>query len=371
MFNEFMNTQKKNRVSLLVTLVTGAMLVGCGTPAAQSPAGGAAAILVNGSGSTFVQPLIENLAFTYKQVDSSVQINYSGGGSGQGKKDILANTVDFAGSDAALTDAEFAQKPLQQLPIIAGAEVLIYNLSELKDPLVLDGATAAGIYVGKIEKWNDPAIAKLNPGVTLPDKAINVVHRSDGSGTTNIFTLYLTAVSPDWVNTVKPSAGTTVDWPVDKLKRGQGGKGNQGVAAAVKQTAGAIGYVELAYGVNNKIPFTKLVNAAGKTVEASPASTTAAMKGVQFSERLTANIVNSSDAEAWPISGFTYVVLNKDYADCAKAEKLLKWVDWTLTNKDAQDHATKLLYAVLPADAVSKAEAALKQITCKGTVVLK
>jgi len=377
-----MNTEKLTSMS--VALIASVVLTACNTtqpqapsaPAASGASGSTAApasgsVQINGSGATFPQPLYENWAFAYNKVDPAVKINYSGGGSGQGKKDILAGTVDFAGSDATLTDAEFAKKPLQHIPVVAGAVVLAYNVKGVTAPLVLDGPTIGSIFAGKIEKWNDAAIAKLNPGVTLPDTVINVVHRSDGSGTTNIFTLYLTAVSDVWKGAVNPSNGTTVDWPVDKLKRGQGGKGNQGVAAAVHQTQGAIGYVELAYAQNNKIPFAKLINAAGKTVDASPAATTAAMKDAQFSDRLTSDIENSKQPEAWPIAGFTYLLVNKDYADCDKATKLLQWIQWGLTNADAQNSASQLLYAPLPADVSGKAIAALKAITCKASPVLK
>lgn len=372
----------QNKTLLVATVAT--LLAACGAPAApaapaaKTDANAAApaqssggAVQLNGSGATFPQPLYEDWAFAYSQTDTSVKINYSGGGSGQGKKDIIASTVDFAGSDAKLTDEEFGKAALQQIPTVAGAVVLAYNIEGVTDPLVLDNATIGGIFVGKIEKWNDAAIAKLNPTITLPDLPINVVHRSDGSGTTNIFTLFLTAASEDWKSTVNPSAGSTVDWPVDKLKRGQGGKGNQGVAAAIQKTKGAIGYVELAFAKNNKMAYAKQVNVAGKTVDATPESVTEAIKDAQFSDRLTTDIVNSKQEGAWPIAGVTYLIVNKDYKDCAKAEKLLKFWNWALTDADAKARAAKQLYSVLPDDALAKSTAALKSITCNGAAVLK
>ena len=372
--------KKKTTLMLSATMMMAMILAACGgsTPAApktegaaQAPASNASGVQLNGSGATFPQPLYEDWAFAYKQIDGGVSINYSGGGSGQGKKDIIAGTVDFAGSDAKLTDEEFGKKPLQHIPMVAGAVVLAYNIEGVTTQIVLDNVTIGDIYAGKIEKWSDPAIAKLNTGVKFPDDLINVVHRSDGSGTTNIFTLFLTAASENWKAAVNPSAGSTVDWPVDKLKRGQGGKGNQGVAAAIQKTKGAIGYVELSYAQNNKMPFAKQINAAGKTVDASPASVTEAMKDAQLSDRLTADIVNSKQEAAWPIAGMTYVLLNKDYADCAKAEKLLKFWNWALTDADAKARAAKQLYATLPDAASAKAIDALKGITCQGKAVMK
>jgi len=335
-------------------------------PKATDPAG---SVPLNSSGATFPQPLYEDWAFAYNQVDPSVVINYGGGGSGQGIKDIKAGNVDFAGSDAALSDQDYKDKPgLQMLPTVAGAEVIAYNIKGITTSITLNSDIVAAIYLGKIEKWSDPAIAALNPDVKFPDIAINVVHRSDGSGTTFIFTNFLSAVSADWK--AGPGAGTAVDWPVDKLKRGQGGKGNQGVAAAIQNTDGAVGYLELAYAKNNSILFAKQINAAGKTVVASIPSTVAAIKGAVFTDKLTSLIVNAKDEAAWPIAGFTYLIVNKDYTDCKKAEKIINFVNWALTDKGAAARAAKLLYAPLPADVVPTALNAAKAITCNGKPVM-
>ncbi len=345
-------------------------LAACAAPTAapQEPKGSTA---LNGSGATFPQPLYEDWAFAYSQLDPSVLINYAGGGSGQGKTDITKGTVDYAGSDAALSDAEAATKPLVQLPSVAGAVVAIFNIPDVTTTVVLDGQVLGDIYSGKIEKWNDAAIVKLNPKLTFPDLPINVVHRADGSGTSSIFTTYLCAANANWKAAVNPCKGTTVDWPVDKLKRGQGGRGNQGVAAAVQKTSGAIGYVELAYAKNNGIDYAQMINSANKQVDATVASTTAATVGAAFSDRNSADIVNVASADAWPISGFTYLIVAKDFTDCKKAGKLLQFFNWVLTDSAAISRAGKLLYSPLGDDAKAKSLAALKTVTCNGQPVLK
>jgi len=338
------------------------------TPTA-APKDAPGSIKLNASGATFPQPLYEDWAFAFNQRDPSVVINYAGGGSGQGIKDIKAGTVDFAGSDALLSDKDYADAPnLQMLPTVAGAVVLAYNIKGVTQTITLDANTVVAIYQGKIEKWNDPAIAKLNPDIKFPDLPINVVHRSDGSGTTNIFTLYLSAVSEEWKKS--PGAGTAVDWPVDKMGRGQGGKGNPGVAAAVQNTNGAIGYVELAYAKSNNILYAKMINAAGKTVEASIPSTMAAIKDAKFDDKLTAIIVNSQQPDAWPIAGFTYLIVNKDYKDCKKAEKLVSFVNWALSDPAAVERAGKLLYAPLPKEVTPRVLDTVNKITCNGKPVV-
>jgi phosphate transport system substrate-binding protein len=326
-------------------------------------------VQLNASGATFPQPLYEDWAFAFNQFDPSVVINYNGVGSGQGIKDIKAGVVDFAGSDALLSDQDYKDAPgLQMLPTVGGPVVLAYNIKGVTQTITLDANTVVGIYQGKIANWNDAAIAKLNPDVKFPDLPINVVHRSDGSGTTFIFTTFLSAVSSDWKN--GPGAGTAVDWPVDKQGRGQGGKGNPGVAAAVQNTNGAIGYVELGYAKSNSILYAKMVNASGKTVEASIPSTVAAMQDAQFSDKLTAIMVNSKQPDAWPIAGFTYLIVNKDYKDCKKAQKLVAFINWALTNSAAASRAGKLVYAPLPKEVQPKVLDAVNQITCNGNPVM-
>ncbi len=372
---------KANRVTVYISvmLATGLTLAACGggNPVSLASSGnttnpnqdsGSSAVQLNASGSTFIQPALEDWAYTYSQAHPSVTINYSGVGSGQGIKDIEAGNVDFAGSDALLQPSDYQAHPdLQMLPMLAGAVVLAYNVKGVNTPITLNANVVAGIYMGKITNWNDPAIAALNPGIKFPDTPINVVHRSDGSGTTNIFTLYLSAVSSEWKN--GPGAGMTVQWPADKLGRGQGGKGNPGVSAAIQNTNGAIGYVELAYAMENKILFANMINAAGKTVSATIPSTVSAIGSAQLSDRLTATFVNASDPAAWPIAGFTYLIVNKSYTNCAKADALASFVNWDLTNSEAITHANTLFYATLPDAARSKVLDAVKAITCNGKPV--
>ena len=367
-----MNYRKSTYV-LSAAVAVAVLLSACGAGAAANAQptisnDAAGSVQLNASGATFPQPLYEDWAFAYNQLDPSVVINYGGGGSGQGIKDIKAGNVDFAGSDAALTDKDYQEKAgLQMLPTVAGAEVLAYNVKGITTSITLNADIVSGIYLGKIENWNDPAIAALNAGVAFPDLPINVVHRSDGSGTTFIFTNYLAAVNSAWKD--GPGAGTAVEWPVDKLKRGQGGKGNQGVAAAIQNTNGAIGYMELAYARNNGIVYSKMVNASGATVEASIPSTVAAIKDAQFTDKQTALIVNAKRPDAWPIAGFTYLIVNKDYQDCKKAEKLVGFINWALTDKGATARAAKLLYAPLPAEVLTKVLDTAKAITCQGKPV--
>jgi phosphate transport system substrate-binding protein len=308
-----------------------------------------------------------------------VALNYQGIGSGGGKKGIVDRTIDFAGSDSVLKDEEYASgKDLQMYPMLAGAVVPIFNLDGYdasKDPaLVLDRATLAGIYLGTIKTWSDPAIVALNPGLKdrLPAKTITVVHRSDGSGTTEIFTNALAAFSPDWQE--KVGAGSAVEWPVDKAGNGIGGKGNQGVAGAVQNTPNSLGYVELSYAVANKITYTQLVNKAGKTVTADDKSLAAAMNDYAeaFTDKLTAKIVDGGGEGSWPISGYTYIILHTtSIEDCTKAEKLLGFLKWALTDPAAAKRAADLGYAVLPDAVRTKVLAKLGEVTCNNQPVLK
>ncbi len=296
--------KKIHAVSMLVMLAA-LLLSACGanvnaasnTPGSSgtNPSG---AVTINGAGSTFAQPVYSQWIFTYKSVDPSVSMNYQGIGSGGGKNGIINNTLDFAGSDSVLSQAEYTSgKDLQMYPTLAGAVVLIYNLPGVSQTLTLNGAVLAGIYNAKITKWNDPAIAALNTGASLPDQPITAVHRSDGSGTTEIFTNALSAFSADWKSVV--GAGTSVQWPVDKAGNGIGGKGSQGVSAAVQNTPYSIGYVELSYAVANKINFANMVNKAGNQVTANTQSLQSAMNDFanSFTPQLTNLIV---DGQAFP-----------------------------------------------------------------------
>jgi len=334
-----------------------------------------ATIQINGAGATFPLPIYTEWTYAYQYVDPSAAINYQGIGSGGGKKAIIDGTVDFAGSDSLVTDAEYASgKDLQMYPALAGAVVVIYNVSGLaaSDPaLILDRPTLVGIYNATINKWNDPAIAALNPGLKdkLPDKTITVVHRSDGSGTTEIFTKALASFSPDW----KAGGAQSVEWPVDKAGNGVGGKGNPGVAAAVQNTPNSLGYVELDYAIANNITYAQMINKAGTTVTANAESLASAMNDFanSFTDKLTNTIVDGTGAKSWPISGYTYYVLHTtSMTDCAKAQKLLQYLNWTLTDAAAAKQASSLGYAVLPDAVRTQVLAKLAQITCKGQPVL-
>ncbi|HZD56542.1 MAG TPA: phosphate ABC transporter substrate-binding protein PstS [Anaerolineales bacterium] len=319
-------------------------------------------VQMNGAGATFPFPLYSRWFYEYAFVDPSVKFNYQSIGSGGGIRQITEKTVDFAGSDAILNEDQFAAAPgIQMLPSVAGADVPTYNVAELADadPLVLDADTLSSIFLGKITKWNDPAIAALNPNLTLPDKDIIVVHRSDGSGTTFIFTDYLSTVSEEWNNTV--GKGTSVEWPV-----GLGGKGNEGVAGTVSQNDGSIGYVELAYAKQNNLAIAKLVNAAGTTVEASPETTQNAMAdfGGEMPDTLARSIVNAPGENSWPIAGYTYLLVYMDQTDCTKANKLVEFIRWALT--DGSPYAQELEYVPLPDNVREQVFSRLDQMTCNG-----
>jgi phosphate transport system substrate-binding protein len=347
----------------------------------------AGSVQINGAGATFPLPLYTEWTYAYQYVDPAVAINYQGIGSGGGKKAIIDGTVDFAGSDSLVSDAEYASgKDLQMLPAVAGAVVPIYNIkfnaaaASNANPtptaaptpsLILDRQTLVDIYNAKVTKWNDPAIVKLNPGLAnrLPDAPISVVHRSDGSGTTEMFTKALTSFSPDW----KAGGAQSVEWPVDKAGNGLGAKGNPGVAAAVINTPNSIGYVELNYAIANNIAYSQIVNKAGQTVTANGESLASAMNDFadKFTDKLTNVIVDGAGAKSWPISGYTYYVLHMtSMSDCTKAQKLLEYIQWTLTDAGAAKTANKLGYAVLPADVQKAVIAKLGEVQCSGKPVL-
>jgi phosphate transport system substrate-binding protein len=345
------------------------------TPEPKPTTMAAGSVSITGAGATFPLPVYTEWTYAYQYVDPSVAINYQGIGSGGGKKAIVDNTVDFAGSDSVLKDEEYqAGKDLQMYPVLAGAVVPIYNIEGITETLTLDRATLAGIYIGRINKWNDPAIVALNPGLAnkLPNKAITAVHRSDGSGTTEIFTNALSAFDENWNNSV--GAGASVEWPVDKAGTGIGGKGNQGVAAAVQNTPNSIGYVELSYAIANKIPYAQMVNKAGKTVKADAESLASSMADYagSFSDRLTTKIVDGAGENSWPIAGYTYLILHTtSMPNCLKADKLLNFFQWALTDAGAAKRASDLGYAVLPTEVKEQVLAKLAEVTCNGSPVLQ
>jgi phosphate transport system substrate-binding protein len=331
-------------------------------PATNPPAG---SIQINGAGATFPYPLYSRWFYEYAFKDPSVKFNYQSIGSGGGIRQITEKTVDFGASDAILTDAQYKAAPaIQMFPTVAGSLAVIYNVSELKDAgsIILDGTTVANIFLNKIKKWNDPAIAALNPGAPLPNKDIVVVHRSDGSGTTFIFTDYLSNVSAEWKSGVGTS--TSVKWPV-----GLGGKGNEGVAGTLGQTEGGIAYVELAYAKSNNLKIAKMKNAAGTIVEPGIPSTQAAMSdfGTNLGDKLAISIVNAPGKDSYPIAGYTWLLIYMDQTDCTKAGKVVSFVKWALT--DGSKFAEELGYVPLPDAVESQVEAKLAKMTCKGQPV--
>lgn len=336
----------------MTTVIKKAILLGA--LAALSAAAASAQMLINGAGATFPQPIYTKWFEDYSKVDPSVRFNYQGIGSGGGQKQILSETVDFGASDGPMSDENLAKapRPLWHIPTVAGAVVVSYNLPG-NPALKLDGPTLAGIFLGRITKWNDPAIAGQNPGVTLPDTDLLVVRRSDGSGTTFIFTDYLSAVSSEW--RAKAGKNTSVNWPV-----GLGGKGNAGVAGQLKQSPGAIGYVELAYAKQNRLPFADMKNEAGKYVTASLDSVTAALASAQIPDDFRFSMVNPPGEAAYPISGATWLLIYQQQKDAAKGRKLVEFLKWAYT--DGQKMAAALDYAPLPENVQERVLKRIEQI---------
>jgi phosphate transport system substrate-binding protein len=324
-------------------------------------------VTIQGAGATFPAPLYAKWIDAYNKANPNVKVDYQAIGSGGGIKAITDRTVQFGGSDGPMTDEQLAAAPgkIVHIPAVSGPEVMIYNLPSVKE-LTLSGEVVAGIYLGKITKWNDPKIAAINGSVALPDKDIVVVHRSDGSGTTWIFTNYLCKVSAEWKQ--KAGNATSVKWPV-----GLGGKGNDGVAAAVQQTEGGIGYVELAFAEKSKMPYATQINKAGKAVRASIEGVVAAEKGSlsDFPDDMRVSITNADGDDAYPICGFTYLLVYQDMSymkDKAKAAATMKYINWCV--HQGQDMA-KPNYSPLPLEVQQKVEAKLETIVFDGEALVK
>lgn len=317
---------------------------------------------LNGAGGTFINPLATKWFAAYHD-QTGIAINYQSVGSGAGIQQYTQGTVDFGESDGPMTDKQVAavDGKVIHIPAALGAVVMTWNLPALGSTrLRFDGATIAGIYLGRITRWNDPAIARLNPGVKLPNADIIVVHRSDGSGTSYIFTDYLSKVSPDWKE--KVGFATSVNWPV-----GLGGKGNEGVTQQVKSVDGALGYVELIYAVANKLPFADLKNAAGNFVTPSLETTTNAAAGVKFPANtdFRVSITNAPGAQAYPISSFTWFLVRPDMTDATKARAMKNFLEWMVT-PEAQAMSSALQYAPLPKAVIALEQARFKTLTANG-----
>jgi phosphate transport system substrate-binding protein len=307
----------------------------------------AGTVSVTGAGSTFDYPAFTKWFEAYRQVDPDVQFNYQSIGSGGGIKNLTSQTVDFGASDAPMKDDALAAAPgkILHLPVVAGGVAIIYNLPG-NPKLKLDGDTLAGIYLGNITKWNDAKIAALNPGVALPDLAIVPVHRSDGSGTSFIFTDYLSSVNPVWADSV--GKGTSVRWP---LGLGLGAKGSEGVAGQVKQISGGIGYAELAYADQNQMPYADIKNAAGSFVAPTPDSVSAALASANIPDDFRFSMVNSSGDKAYPIAGASWVLVYQHQKNAVRGQKLVAFLKWAVT--EGQKLSPSLDYAPLP-DAVQQ-----------------
>jgi phosphate transport system substrate-binding protein len=298
--------------------------------------------LINGAGSTFDYPAFTKWFEAYGKIDSTVHFNYQSIGSGAGQQQLLKQTVDFGASDGPMSDANLAKAPgkILHIPVVAGAVTISYNLPD-NPKLKLDSDTIANIFLGNITKWNDPKIAALNPGVNLPDLAIVVVHRSDGSGTTFIFTDYLSSISPVWADTA--GKGTSVKWPAGI---GLGAKGNEGVAGQVRQLSGAIGYVELAYAEQNKMSYADVKNAAGNFISPAPDSVSAALATAKIPDDFRFSMVNAPGDKAYPISGASWVLIYQQQKDSERGKKLAEFLKWAVT--DGQKLSVALDYAPLP-----------------------
>jgi phosphate transport system substrate-binding protein len=365
-----LKSSNMKRVFILILFSSTAMLQACNgggnsTPSqmAGNESGDNNTLL--GAGSTFVYPLFSKLFSEYNKA-TGLKVNYQSIGSGGGILQLTNKTVDFGDSDAPLNEEQTqkAGAPVLHIPMCSGAVIISYNLPGLKDTLKLTPDIIANIFLGKITSWNDPAIAAANTGVSLPNTHVVVCHRSDGSGTTNIFTTYLSQVNPVWAKS--PGKGSSINWPA-----GLGGKGNEGVAGLVKQTPGAIGYIELAYAIQNKMAFAKLQNKAGNFITPTVASTSAA-GNIQLPADAKVSLANTAAADGYPISGFTWALLYKEqnYNNRSKdrATKLVKLLWWNI--HDGQKYCEGLNYAPLSPEAVKTAEDILKSATYNGTSVL-
>jgi phosphate transport system substrate-binding protein len=311
---------------------------------------------LNGAGATFPYPMYSKWFSEYHKAHPDIQINYQSIGSGGGIRQVLAGTVDFGASDGPMSDEQLAQAKTKILhvPTVLGANVPAYNIPGVMAELKFTPEALAGIFLGKIATWNDPAIAAANPGVNLPNQPIIVIHRSDGSGTTYIWTDYLSKVSPEWQSQV--GKGTSVKWPV-----GLGGKGNEGVAGMIRQMQGSIGYIELIYAIENKISYGVIKNAAGSFVKASLASVTAAAASVKsMPADFRVSITNAPGKDAYPVSSFTWLLIPAQSKDAGKGKILADFLNWMVN--DGQKMTADLAYAPLPESVAAKVKVEIKQV---------
>jgi len=310
---------------------------------------------LNGAGATFPYPIYSKWFNEYHNLHSDIQINYQSIGSGGGIRQVQAGTVDFGATDGPMTNEQIEQSKVKVLhvPTVLGAVVPAYNIPGVTAEVKFTPDVLADIFLGKITSWNDARIAKANPGVNFPNQTITVVHRSDGSGTTYIFTDYLSKVSPDWQNVV--GKGTSVKWPI-----GLGGKGNEGVAGSIRQLPGSVGYIELIYALQNKIPFGVVQNSSKNFIKASLESTTAAAVGVKMPDDFRVSITNPPGKNAYPIASFTWLLIPTNPADAKKGKILKDFLFWMLDS--GQGMVEALSYAPLPKEVVEKGKATITKV---------
>ena len=325
---------------------------------------GSGSVTLQGAGASFPSPLYQKWLSEYGKIHANVKIDYQSIGSGGGIKQLKEQTVDFGASDAPMSDADLKSAPgeILHVPTVLGAVVITYNLEGIKQPLRFSSEALADIFLGKIKKWNDPKIAADNPGVTLPTSDITVIHRSDSSGTSAVFTDYLSKVSPEWKE--KVGAGVSPSWPT-----GIGGKGNEGVTGQVKNTPNTVGYIELVYAVKNNLPVAHIKNASGNFIEPSIDAVTAAAaaSAASMPDDLRVSITNAAGPQAYPISSYTYILVYKNQKDAAKGKALVDFLWWGI--HDGETFGKELQYAPLPADVVKKAETKINAVTSNGTAL--
>jgi phosphate transport system substrate-binding protein len=325
---------------------------------------GSGSVSLQGAGATFPNPLYQKWLSEYGKLHPNVRIDYQSIGSGGGIKQLREQTVDFGASDSPMSDQDLKSAPgeVLHIPTVLGAVVITYNLEAVKQPLRFSPEVLTDIFLGKIKKWNDPKIAADNPGVTLPTGDITVVHRSDGSGTSAVFTDYLSKISAEWKD--KVGAGIAPSWPT-----GIGGKGNEGVTGQIKNTPNTIGYVELAYALKNNLPVAHIKNASGNFIEPNIDAVTAAASGsaANTPDDLRVSITNAAGPQAYPISSYTYILVYKDQKDAGKGKALVDFLWWGI--HDGEGFAKELQYAPLPADIVKRAETKINSVTANGAAL--
>lgn len=346
-------------ITLAILVVSATALAGC----ASNEGSSGTTVSLAGSGSTFIAPLMDNWRTSFGGENPDVKVSYGGGGSGKGRTEITQNLVDFAGSDAPMKDAELQNAPdVLHIPVAAGAVVIAYNLPGVETKLKFDSATIAGIFLGKITKWNDPALILLNPGVALPNAEIAVVHRSDGSGTTATFTDYLTKTNADWK--AGPGAGSSVNWPT-----GTGANGNAGVGKQIQDIPNTIGYIGSEWSAISKIQTGLVKNKAGEFMDASPAAASAAidagLKTGAFDDRLRGSITDMDGAGVYPIAAVTWVLVHQHQSDATKGKALTDFLWFILHEGQAANEG--LHYAKMPASIVAKAETFVTSMDAAGT----